>query len=325
MKLLVLALALCVFAQLHTEKEYRFLFGKWQQEHNKKYNTPGELEYRYNIFKKNMDFILKHNSEEHSYTVGMNQFGDLSHEEFVARYLSRPMNGWQHEATMYKPVGAHPAAIDWRTKNAVVPPKDQGQCGSCWAFSAVGGIEGAHAIATGNLVSLSESQLVDCSSKYGNEGCNGGLMTQAFQYVIDNKGIDTEQCYPYKPAVQTCHFKKDCIGATISGMYNITEQSEDDLTDVLGNRGPVSVGIDASQYSFQFYTSGVYDEKNCSPTELDHGVLAVGYDTDSKSHKDYYIVKNSWGPGWGNKGYIWMTRNKKNQCGIATMATIPIV
>jgi len=323
MKLILLAFlgfALC----FHAESEYQYLWQKWTQQHNKAYSNE-ESVYRYNVFKSNLDYIELSNAQKHSYTLAMNQFGDLSHEEFKALYLSAPMDN-RVNAKPYVSTGVKaPAAIDWRQKNAVTPMKDQGQCGSCWAFSAVAAIEGAHALATGDLVALSEAQLVDCSGKYGNEGCNGGLMTSAFQYVIDNKGIDTAACYPYRPVEGKCKYQESCIGATISGMYNITEGSESDLQEVVGTRGPVSVAIDASHMSFQFYSSGVYDERACSAYSLDHGVTAVGYDTDAKSGKNYWIVKNSWGASWGQKGYIWMVKDKKNQCGIATMSTIPIV
>jgi len=173
---------------------------------------------------------------------------------------------------------------------------------------------------TGKLVSVSEQQLVDCSGSYGNYGCDGGLMDYAFKYIIANKGIDTEASYPYTAQDGSCAWNPANVGATISSYTDVTSGDEGSLTTSI-TKQPVSVAIDASQSSFQFYSSGVYYEPACSSTQLDHGVLAVGYGTQSGS--DYYIVKNSWGSGWGSAGYIMMSRNRDNNCGIATAASYP--
>jgi len=248
----------------------------------------------------------------------LNHLADLTNAEYQALYLGT------HITVDYKPLYEELApladSVDWRTKGAVSEIKDQGQCGSCWSFSATGSIEGIHEIKTGKLVSLSEQNLMDCSGSYGNQGCNGGLKDNAFKYVVANKGIDTEASYPYTGKQGTCHFSTANIGATITGYKDVSSGSETALTTAI-NTQPVSVAIDASQNSFQLYKSGVYYEAACSSTRLDHGVLAVGYGTDSG--KDYYIVKNSWGTSWGQKGYIWMSRNQKNNCGIATQASYP--
>jgi len=219
------------------------------------------------------------------------------------------------------PVGA--VDVDWRTKGAVTGVKDQAQCGSCWSFSSTGSIEGAYFLKTGKLVSLSEQDLMDCSVSLGNQGCNGGDMDSAFQYVINNKGIDTEASYPYKATgPNKCQFKPADIGATITGFHDVKSGSESDLLDAV-NKQPVSVAIDAAHQSFQMYHSGVYYEPTCSSTRLDHGVLVVGYGTDD-SGVAYWIVKNSWGSSWGNAGYLNMSRNKNNNCGIASAASYPI-
>lgn len=217
-----------------------------------------------------------------------------------------------------------PHHVDWREKGAVTAVKDQGHCGSCWAFSAVGALEGQHFRKTGALVSLSEQNLVDCSKKYGNNGCNGGMMDNAFRYVKSNKGIDTEISYPYEGIEDSCHFNPKNVGATDSGYVNLPSGNEEKLMNAVATMGPVSVAIDASQESFQFYAEGTYVEPQCDSVSLDHGVLVVGYGTDEQG-QDYWLVKNSWGTSWGDKGYIKMARNMDNQCGIATQASYPTV
>jgi cathepsin L len=163
---------------------------------------------------------------------------------------------------------------------------------------------------------------MDCSWKQGNQGCDGGLMTSAMTYIVSNGGIDTEASYPYTArSSHTCKYNAANKGATLKAFTNVKKGDESDLQAKVYT-GPTSVAIDASHSSFQFYHSGVYYEASCSASRLDHGVLAVGWAADSSS-KAYWIVKNSWGTGWGNQGYIWMSRNRNNNCGIATMATLP--
>jgi cathepsin L len=301
--------------------------------HEKQYSSVEEESARRTIWEANLVKIRTHNIEAdlgiHTYTLGMNKYGDMTNEEFKKQMngLKMTVDADTSDFDRHTFLAAAnvdlPAKVDWRTKGYVTPVKDQGQCGSCWAFSSTGSLEGQHFKATGQLVSLSEQNLVDCSGKFGNMGCDGGLMDSAFQYIKANKGIDTEKSYPYEAEDGKCRFKAANVGATDTGFVDIKAKNETDLQNAIATIGPISVAIDASQDSFQFYKSGVYNEPLCSSTELDHGVLAVGYDTDGS--KDYYIVKNSWGTSWGNNGYIWMSRNKKNQCGIATMASYPLV
>ena len=281
------------------------------------------------IFTSNLEFILRHNELYkrglQNFTVGLNHFADLTNQEYREFYTGLKTNG-------NEPLGKSPQiqyasnksnlpdTVDWTTKGVVTPIKQQSQCYSCWAFSAVASIESQHAIKTGNLVSLSEQNLVDCSIT--NKGCDGGTMDDAFEYVIQNKGIDTEAAYPYRAVDGKCNFKNNSIGATIVSYTKVQKGSELALKSAVADIGPVSVGIDASKLSFQFYQYGVYDEPDCSE-QLNHGVTVVGYGTlNGVAH---WKVKNSWGTSWGDRGYIKMSRNKRNQCGIANLASYPVV
>jgi len=320
--LLAFVVAAALAASVQTKLDVDASWTAWKLKYQKTY-LGAEESMREAIFNENLAYINKHNSQGHSFQLGMNQFGDLTNAEFQATYL-RPM---QRNATRTAEVHVagnevDPSSVDWRTQGYVTPIKDQGQCGSCWSFSSTGSIEGAHFKATGKLVSFSEQNLVDCSTKEGNQGCNGGLMDYAFTYVISNKGLDTEASYPYTARDGTCRYNAANSGGSISSYKDVQAGSEAALQSAVATIGPISVAIDASHNSFQFYKSGVYNEPMCSSKNLDHGVLAVGYGTDSG--KDYWLVKNSWGTSWGNKGYIEMTRNKRNQCGIATAASYPI-
>lgn len=296
--------------------------------HGKNYGKEESI--RRLIWEANMKYINQHNEEAtngvHTYTLAMNKYGDMTSEEFGAMFNGYNKTGEikQRLGQAYKLSGsANPDSVDWRTQGYVTPVKDQGQCGSCWAFSAVASLEGQHFKASNQLVSLSEQNLVDCSKKQGNQGCNGGLMDQAFDYIKVNKGIDTEASYKYTARDGRCAFNAATVGATDTGFVDIPAGDESALTDALATIGPISVAIDASHSSFQLYSKGIYNEKRCSSTQLDHGVTAVGY--GSNADGDFYIVKNSWATVWGMEGYILMSRNNKNQCGIASAASYPLV
>jgi cathepsin L len=324
--LLLCALFAACYAVSVSDQTLQLEFTAWMQQHGKSYSTD-EFQYRWQTWKHNHRFIQEHNAKNLSFTVEMNKFGDLSPKEFTKLYtgfLGDKANTRIHHNTnnvVVHPTVQAPASVDWRTKGVVTGVKNQGQCGSCWAFSTTGSTEGQHALETGQLVGLSEQNLVDCSGSYGNQGCDGGLMDDAFQYIIANGGIDTEAYYPYTAQDGTCHYNKADIGATLLSYTDVPSGSEAQLTNDCAAYGPISVAIDASHSSFQFYSGGVYYEPACSSTQLDHGVLAVGYGT--LSSKAYYIVKNSWGTDWGMAGYILMSRNRNNNCGIATMASWP--
>jgi cathepsin L len=314
----VFLLALVASINAVTDVEYFESFEAFKTLYGKTY-LQGEEAHRFASFKQNLDFITNFDSATRGFTVQMNQFGDLTSEEFNSIYNG--LNITRNPLKSYVDSKVGGVDVDWRTKGAVTGVKDQGQCGSCWSFSATGSMEAAHFFATGTLVSLSEQNLVDCSTAEGNQGCNGGLMDSAFRYVISNHGIDTEESYRYTATgPNACKYSPANIGATIASFHDVASGNEMDLqTAVMGS--PTSVAIDASHSSFQFYKSGVYYEPACSSTQLDHGVLAVGYGTDGNDA--YWIVKNSWGASWGNGGYLMMSRNRNNNCGIATAASYP--
>jgi len=318
MKFLLALLALTCLASAAKSK-YAALFSDWQTQHHKVYKSAVETQHRLKAFVRNAKFVEKHDAKARGFSVALNQFADLTSEEFVAMF--NRMNVTKVPAK-FVPSKVGGDTVNWVTKGAVTPVKNQGQCGSCWAFSTTGSVEGAHFLATQRLISLSEQNLVDCSTDQGNQGCDGGLMDQAFQYIITNKGIDTEDSYPYTATgPNSCQFNSANVGAMITGFTDVTSGDENALQTAVTQQ-PVSVAIDASQQSFQLYSNGVYNEPDCSSSQLDHGVLAVGFGSDS-SNTAYWIVKNSWGTGWGMQGYIWMSRNANNQCGIATASSYP--
>jgi cathepsin L len=301
--------------------DYDQEWANFKIQYNKSY-LAAEEDTRFGIFKANLDFVNGWDAAAKGFSVAINEFADLTTEEFTAIYTGVSISKTYDEKLHEEKSRSGGDTVNWVDKGAVTGVKNQGQCGSCWSFSATGSTEAAHFFATGNLVSLSEQNLVDCSTAEGNDGCNGGLMDQAFQYIINNKGIDTEASYPYTATgPNSCKFKSADVGATITGFHDITSGSESALQSGV-DKSPVSVAIDAGHQSFQLYSSGVYYEQACSATQLDHGVLAVGYGT-SASNQDYWLVKNSWGTNWGMKGYIQMSRNRNNNCGIATAASYP--
>eukprot|EP01120_Amphizonella_sp_Union-15-10_P001512 TRINITY_DN1163_c0_g2_i4.p1 TRINITY_DN1163_c0_g2~~TRINITY_DN1163_c0_g2_i4.p1 ORF type:complete len:316 (+),score=63.05 TRINITY_DN1163_c0_g2_i4:81-1028(+) len=293
-------------------------FASWMKTYNKVYSSD-EFQYRFTVWKNNMDFITNHNSDVNkTFFVAMNKFGDLTSKEFgriyngyLPRDIPEPTN-----VKSFNTIGL-PTTVDWRNEGAVTPIKNQGQCGSCWTFSSTGGIEGQWKIHKGHLVSLSEQNILDCDRQ--GYGCSGGWMDWAFNYVQSNGGIDSEASYPYTAVQGSCKYNAANKAASIIGHQDITSGSESALQVAVANVGPISVAIDASHSSFQFYRGGIYYEPLCSTTSLDHAVLAVGYGPG------YWLVKNSWGTDWGLSGYIQMSRDRNNNCGIATKASHPIV
>ncbi|XP_008287179.1 cathepsin K [Stegastes partitus] len=302
---------------------------EWKSTHSREYNGLDEEWIRRTIWQKNARMIEAHNMEAalgmHSYELAMNHLGDMTSEEVVEKMtgLQIPLNSVRNfSMTLDHKVSKLPKFVDYRKKGMVTPVKDQGSCGSCWAFSSAGALEGQLAKTTGQLTDLSPQNLVDCVKE--NDGCGGGYMTNAFKYVQENGGIDSEAAYPYVGQDEQCRYNSTGMAAQCKGYQEVPEGDEHALAVALFKVGPVSVGIDATQTTFQFYHRGVYYDSNCNKDDINHAVLAVGYGVNTKGKK-YWIVKNSWSESWGNKGYILMARNRGNLCGIANLASYPIM
>jgi len=303
----------------------------YKNAYGKTYESSAVESLRMQVFLENKKMIDEHNelfkAGKVSFEMGLNHFSDMLNSEYRSQNngFVRPANR-TGEAFVAPPAGVEiPDSIDWRTYGAVTPIKNQGQCGSCWSFSSTGSIEGAWFRKTNKLVSLSEQNLVDCTSSYGNYGCSGGWMENAYKYIKDNGGIDTEASYPYYAVQYSCRYNAAYNAAQLTGYVDLPHYDENSLKQAVATAGPVAVAIDASRSSFQSYKSGVYYDAACSPTALDHAVLVVGYGHDATANQDYWLVKNSWGTWWGLQGYIKMIRNYNNHCGIASHATYPTV
>jgi C1A family cysteine protease len=305
-------------------------FDDFRERFNRTYGNFQELTERFHIFRENLRGIISHNADyRNNFTMGVNQFTDLTPDEFKSQYvgeMERYSSG-SYGCSIFKSTATTglPDAVNWVTKNAVTSVKDQGQCGSCWTFSSTGAIEGAWAISTGKLINLSEQELVDCARgvKYGSMGCSGGQMEGAFKYVIAN-GQCSDASYPYTSKDSgTCQSCSSVV--KISSCSDVNPSDQLSLKAAVA-RQPVSVAIEADTRYFQSYSGGILTSTSCG-TNLDHGVLIVGYGTENG--QKYWTVKNSWGTTWGESGYIRIARSDGTSdvgiCGIAMSPSFPTV
>ncbi|XP_030043738.1 cathepsin K isoform X2 [Microcaecilia unicolor] len=315
-----------VLAAQNPEESLDSQWEEWKKTYNKQYNSKVDELQRRLIWEKKLKYITIHNLEfslgKHTYELAMNHLGDMTSEEVMRTMTGLKVPPRSRLSNITDPDDREynaPDSIDYRKKGYVTPVRNQGSCGSCWAFSSVGALEGQLKKKTGKLVNLSPQNLVDCVTK--NDGCGGGYMTNAFEYVAENRGIDSEDAYPYVGEDQDCQYNPVGKAAKCKGYKEIKLGSEKALKSAVAKVGPIAVGIDASLPSFQSYSKGVYYDPECSEEDINHAVLVVGYGV--QKGKKYWIVKNSWGEDWGNKGYILMAREKNNACGIANLASYP--
>jgi KDEL-tailed cysteine endopeptidase len=303
------------------------LFEQWKLAHGKVYSNAAEESHRFQTFQDNYLFIINWNADPtQTSQVGLNEYADLNTAEFSA--LKGCLNIERKNTTVKNvdvDVVAAPASWNWATQGAVTPIKNQGDCGSCWAFSTTGSLEGLNFLQgpkKGTLLSFSEQQLVDCSTSYGNQGCNGGLMDYAFEYSAA-KGNEQEATYPYTGVQGTCKYNAAQTTKVNTGYTNVAQDNQVALLAAVAVQ-PVSIAIEADQPVFQLYTSGVITSASCG-TSLDHGVLNVGWGTSGS--QAYWIVKNSWGASWGNQGFVWIAKTSTTTgpgiCGIAMMPSFP--
>lgn len=307
------------------ELDLGFLFKQWQTQFNV---TDALDDASFTAFVANHHAIVAHNRANNaSWTMAHNAFSHLSPSAFKARYLTLQPRS-RLSANLFdvavKDAPAESSSVDWSARGAVTPVKNQQQCGSCWAFSTTGSLEGALFLKTGQLHSLSEQMLVDCDTT--DSGCGGGLMDNAFAWIGSNGGICSEAEYPYTAAAGACQTKCTVVPGITSKLSHVDVAASDAALTTAIAQQPVSIAIEADQSGFQFYSSGVFS--GACGTELDHGVLAVGFGPAQNGLPAYYKVKNSWGPTWGAAGYILIEKGAKQSgglCGILTAATFPVL
>jgi len=306
-----------------TDEEYWTLWQHFQSlKDHTGYGSYDEHNQRFEIFKSNMDTAREFNANNdgtYTFKMGVTIFADKTSDEFAdwLKATSGTKPAKSTNGAIYVPKGEPEDKVDWVSKGAVTPIKNQGQCGSCWAFSTTGGIEGQNFLKHDTLSSFSEQELVDCSSAEGNLGCNGGLMDDGFKYV-EEYGLCYESAYPYTGTTDSCKKSSCTERVKVTSYTDITQGSTSDLMSACSEVGPISIAVDANTM-WQLYSSGVFNHY-CNKSKLDHGVLLVGYSTG-----EYWKVKNSWGESWGESGYIRLKGTDENTCGLANSASYPVV
>ncbi|XP_019957495.1 cathepsin S, ortholog 1 [Paralichthys olivaceus] len=328
MHILCVVLLLASLVLGHSSPALNKTWEEWKVQNHRVYDNETEICFRRAVWQKNLNLVLRHNQEasagKPSFTLGLNHLSDMTTEEINER-----LNGLRLEElvlfknhTLKRANGSlTPPSVDWRKEGLVSPVQNQGLCGSCWAFSSLGALEGQIRKRTGVLVPLSPQNLVDCSITDGNHGCRGGYISKAYSYVIRNGGVDSERFYPYEHKNGICRYSVNGKAGSCSTFHILPSGDERALQEAVASVGPVAVAVNAMLPSFHLYRGGLYNVPNCSPRSINHAVLVVGYGTDNG--QDYWLVKNSWGTAWGEEGFIRIARNKNNLCGIASFAVYP--